>query len=219
MAQRRHHYERAFEHYLRERRVPYVAVNEARKALLPDSATLRVTRDGEESSLKSFDFVIYGDGGEGENLLVEVKGRRLASRKSTAAPAQVASPDAARSRSKAAPRLENWVGADDVASLAVWERLFGPSFRGTFVFLYWCDDEPHSSLFEDVFEHAGRWYAVRAVFADDYARHMRTRSPRWRTVCLDRPAFESVSRRLCDVVDPDAATTPTGYPPPVAAAG
>jgi hypothetical protein len=38
VAQRRHHYERAFEAYLRLRRVPYVAVDEARRALLPEVA-------------------------------------------------------------------------------------------------------------------------------------------------------------------------------------
>ena len=38
MGQRRHHYEAAFEAYLREKRLPYVSVNEARKALLPRGA-------------------------------------------------------------------------------------------------------------------------------------------------------------------------------------
>jgi hypothetical protein len=103
MAQRRHHYERAFEEYLRTRRIPYVAVDEARKALLPDEAPLRVTipartgatgADGnpaaaEGAALKSFDFVVYGwdwsgKGGTGDaaearesNLLLDVKGRRV----------------------------------------------------------------------------------------------------------------------------------------------
>ena len=35
MAQRRFHYEQAFEHYLRANRIPYVAVDEAKKALMP----------------------------------------------------------------------------------------------------------------------------------------------------------------------------------------
>lgn len=35
MAQRRHHYEQAFEAFLRDQRIPYVAVNEAKKALVP----------------------------------------------------------------------------------------------------------------------------------------------------------------------------------------
>src|SRR5688572_22372104 len=37
MAQRRFHYEQAFEHFLRANRVPYVAVDEAKKALMPAS--------------------------------------------------------------------------------------------------------------------------------------------------------------------------------------
>ncbi len=82
MAQRRHHYELAFEHYLRDRRVPYVAVDEARKALLPEDAQLLVTDPGlGQRSLKSFDFVLYG---RDANLLVEIKGRRVAKRRNAA---------------------------------------------------------------------------------------------------------------------------------------
>lgn len=62
MAQRRFHYDNAFEHYLRAKQIPYVAVDEARKALRG-----RV-------KLKNFDFVVYG--GKGLNLLVDVKGRK-----------------------------------------------------------------------------------------------------------------------------------------------
>ena len=47
MAQRRFHYEQAFEYYLRANRVPYVAVDEAKKSLLPEGETLE--------SLKSFE--------------------------------------------------------------------------------------------------------------------------------------------------------------------
>ena len=77
MAQRRHHYEQAFEHYLREQRVPYVAVNEARKALLPETTSSRLNRAKGTLSLKSFDFVLYGDP---MNLLVEIKGRKIGGR-------------------------------------------------------------------------------------------------------------------------------------------
>ncbi len=63
MADRKVHYEAAFEGYLRERGIPYVAVDEARKALFANA------------SLKSFDFVVYGR--NGPNLLVDIKGRSL----------------------------------------------------------------------------------------------------------------------------------------------
>jgi hypothetical protein len=61
MADRKIHYEAAFESYLRARGIPYVAVDEARRALF---ATAK---------LKSFDFVVYSP--SSRNLLVDVKGR------------------------------------------------------------------------------------------------------------------------------------------------
>lgn len=67
MAQRRFHYEQAFEHYLRSKAIPYVAVDEAKRAMTGCSPG-----DG----LKSFDFVVYSK--SGPNLLVDVKGRKHA---------------------------------------------------------------------------------------------------------------------------------------------
>jgi hypothetical protein len=61
MADRSVHYEAAFEGFLRDRGVPYVAVDEAKKALFADAR------------LKSFDFVVYSKAGP--NLLIDVKGR------------------------------------------------------------------------------------------------------------------------------------------------
>jgi hypothetical protein len=66
MADRKVHYEAAFEAYLRHRGIPYVAVDEAKRALF---ATAK---------LKSFDFVVYSRAGP--NLLVDVKGRSCRNR-------------------------------------------------------------------------------------------------------------------------------------------
>src|SRR5436305_7682030 len=63
MADRKVHYEAAFEAYLRHRGIPYVAVDEAKKALFSNA------------KLKSFDFVVYSK--NGPNLLVDVKGRMM----------------------------------------------------------------------------------------------------------------------------------------------
>lgn len=65
MALRGNHYDAAFEEFLRERRTPYVAVDEQRRALL------------EHSSLKSMDFIVYSR--QQRNLLIDVKGRRFPS--------------------------------------------------------------------------------------------------------------------------------------------
>jgi hypothetical protein len=161
--QRRHHYELAFEHHLRERRVPYVAVDEARKALLPAGTIWG-------ASLKSFDFVLYG---EGLNLLAEVKGRRIGGR-----------------------GLDSWATQEDVDALTGWERLFGDGFAGALVFVYWCESQPPAPLFEEVFEFKGRWYAIRAALARDYAPIMKPRSVRWRTVHVPGPGFDRISRPL-----------------------
>lgn len=165
MAQRRHHYEQAFEGYLRAHRIPYVAVDEAKKALLPGAAAA-----AGEGSLKSFDFVIYG---QGANLLVEVKGRK-----------------AGRTR------LESWVTLDDLTSLQRWEGLFGPEFQAAFVFVYWHERQPPDALFQEVFESRGRWYALRSVRVGDYAGAMKVRSPKWRTVDIPRARFDRVSTPL-----------------------
>src|SRR5947209_13597473 len=69
MADRTVHYEAAFEAYLRHKGVPYVAVDEAKKALFSNA------------KLKSFDFVVYSK--IGPNLLIDVKGRQCRNAKST----------------------------------------------------------------------------------------------------------------------------------------
>ena len=57
MADRTVHYEAAFEAFLRERGIPCVAVDEAKKALFSNA------------KLKSFDFVVYSK--KGPNLLLQ----------------------------------------------------------------------------------------------------------------------------------------------------
>src|SRR3954462_8670116 len=144
MAQRRHHYEHAFEEYLRLRRIPYVAVDEARKTLLPRGPvpTVRTPEDiAALASLKSFDFVIYG---QGANLLVEVKGRQIKQRERRRPETKglFQTPRPLR-----AGRMESWVTLDDVQSLQKWEGLFGPDFQSVFIFVYWCESQPPDALF------------------------------------------------------------------------
>lgn len=63
MADRSNHYERAFEAYLRSRRIATIAVDESRRACQDDF------------SLKSLDFIVPVQ--SGGFLLVDVKGRQL----------------------------------------------------------------------------------------------------------------------------------------------
>lgn len=100
------HYEAAFESFLRERALPYVPVNEHRKAMF----------DG--ARLKSFDFIVYA--AADCTWLVEIKGRKF----------PYDSPDGQKRR------WENWVTRDDVTDLTRWQALFGESYAAMLVFAY-----------------------------------------------------------------------------------
>ncbi|MCC6581513.1 MAG: HYExAFE family protein [Phycisphaeraceae bacterium] len=175
MAQRRFHYDAAFEHYLRSKAIPYVAVDEARRALQSNSKSGL-------TGLKNFDFVVYSQ--NGPNLLVDVKGRKHAG-------------SSGRS-------TQNWVTAEDVDSLQKWEGLFGPDFRGAFVFLFWCEGQPPDALFQEVYAFGDKWYAVQAVLLSDYRQHMRKRSEKWATVALPTAAFDQIAQPLIRLLRPTA---------------
>lgn len=204
MPSRGSHYERAFERYLRDRRAPYVLLEDAKRVLtgrharLPvpafsttesDRLSLSGVSVGNRKTLKDFDLVVFG---EPLHALIDVKGRKVSS---------VLSPGRR-------PRLENWVTEDDVTSLRLWESLFGPGHEAAFVFVYWCPSRPPEEIFDDVFEHHGRWYGLRAVTLGEYRGAMQPRSARWRTVHLKQDAFERLSRPLFPgplSLHPDAA--------------
>lgn len=65
MTNRENHYEAAFEEYLRTRRIPYVAVDEAKRSRWADG------------SIKSLDFIVSPS--VDQSWLVDVKGRRFPS--------------------------------------------------------------------------------------------------------------------------------------------
>jgi hypothetical protein len=88
------------------------------------------------------------------------------------------------------------VTEEDVASLRRWVELFGAGFNAAFVFLYWCAAQPPDGLFQEVFVHRDRWYAVRAIDLEAYASHMKVRSAKWGTVHLSRNDFERLSQPL-----------------------
>lgn len=175
MAQRRFHYDAAFEHYLRANGIAYVAVDEAKRALTGGRAA---AMKGRASGLKSFDFVVYREAGT--NLLVDVKGRKHASRTGRA--------------------MQNWVTRDDVTCLEKWAGIFGEGFEPAFAFLFWCDQQPPDALFLDVFQFAERWYAVLAVTLSDYREHMRDRSAKWDTVSVPAADFDRIAKPMGEMM-------------------
>jgi hypothetical protein len=194
MGNQGHHYEQAFEQYLRARRVPFVSVEAARRILTGGEPAGVLRADG--TGLKGFDCVVYG---EHENLLIEVKGRRILPRKG-----RVKGASASRADEQGTPvtpgtpppagRMECWTTLADLASLQQWEQRFGPGFAAAIVFVYWCEGEPPGVLYQEVFEYRKRWYALRAVRVQAYVSCMRVRSPKWGTVDLAQADFERISQ-------------------------
>jgi len=159
---RANHYEAAFEAYLQQQRLCYIAVDESRRSLL------------DEGTVKSLDFVVYA--GDESKLLGGREGPALSGRPTT---------------DKARRVWQCWTERADVEGLEPLGGAFRrPEFVGLLVFAYHIvppfelpADTP------DLWEWDGRRYLFRAIAADVYRRHSRVRSPSWDTVDLPGRAF------------------------------
>jgi hypothetical protein len=167
MADRSVHYEAAFEAYLRERGIPYVAVDEAKKALFSNH------------KLKSFDFVVYSKAGQ--NLLIDVKGRSLR--------------DNGNGSGRAKRSFQTWTTEKDIDDLMQWEQVFGDDFKAILTFIYWIDG-PTLTPEPGMFEYRDRWYLLLGVDLAEYRNHMRRRSVKWETVALPAEDFRQLARPI-----------------------
>jgi hypothetical protein len=171
---RSNHYEAAFEAYLRDARLPYVAVDESRRATLDDEP------------VKSLDFIVYGQGDS--RLLIDVKGRKFPSGK----------PE------KPSHVWQNWSTLEDVDGLERWEQRFGGDYQGLLVFIYQIlpvvDLAPGT---RDLWHWRGRRYLIRAISVVDYKKEMRIRSRKWGTVYLPGSMFRTWVRPFRDFSHPE----------------
>ncbi len=172
MTKRNVHYEVAFENYLRSKTLPYVAVDETKKALYGDIA------------LKSFDFIVYSE--SGDNLLVDVKGRKF--------------PDTLPGRREHLRPWENWITQDDADSLYQWSNVFGYGFTPLLVFAYWIQGPPQRSIFDELHCFRNRWYAFMAVDLESYLALARPRSESWQTLSVPSYTFSSLARDVSEVL-------------------
>jgi hypothetical protein len=166
---RSNHYEAAFEGWLQEQQLCYVAVDETRRTVL----------DG--GPVKSLDFIVHGP--YGARLVVDVKGRRFPM-----------GPPERRRRV-----WESWSSQEDVDCLVRWADRFGPGYVGLLVFTYHVLREvelPPDT--PDLFAWRGRTYLFRAVDVDEYRRHVRVRSPKWDTVCVPCRIFRDLVRPISE---------------------
>lgn len=162
------HYERAFACWLGENRVPFVPIDQSRRAELGDLHP------------KSFDFLLRPGGPQ--RILVEVKGRTfggvsLAGRRG----------------------LDCWITEEDAQAMRVWRRLFTRRHTedlAVFVFAFRLrqpDVDPDGLA---VYEFENQRYLFFVIRAADYLRHMKRRSPRWRTVTLGAESVRGLTVSL-----------------------
>jgi hypothetical protein len=166
MDKRDNHYEAAFEAWLRWLKVPYVAVDETRRSLSGEPGRLPA------GSLKSVDFLVSPAEGP-ESWLVDVKGRRFPTGTSY---------------------FRNWSTADELLSLAGWERLLGPRFAGLLVFAYNVVGDRAPLAADELFVFRGGLYGFVAIRLDHYTSWSVPLSPRWGTVTIPVPRFRALAR-------------------------
>jgi len=178
---RSNHYEAAFEAYLRDARLGYIAVDESRRSSLDDEP------------VKSLDFIVHGL--RGAKLLIDVKGRKFPGTE----------------RRKLVHVWQNWSPQDDIDGLERWEQHFGEGYRSLLVFVYHIlpvvELAPGTP---DLWHWRGRRYLMRAVAVSDYKRAMRVRSPKWKTVHLPRRAFGELVRPFREFSHPETETAMCG---------
>lgn len=166
MTRRHIHYEAAFEDYLRSRGIPYVAVDEQRRAIF---AGARV---------KSFDFLIYHC--DQTKWLVDVKGRKF----------PYESADGQKRY------WENWVTREDVEGLDAWQGTFGEGFLGVFVFAYLLSGPENRWPDGCLHNFANEFYSFVPIRLDDYRDYCNQRSPSWGTVTLPAAQFRELAGKL-----------------------
>ena len=188
---RGNHYETAFEAFLRELRLPYVAVDESKKALFSGS------------KLKSFDFVVYSR--SGPNLLVDIKGRKAIGDGGGAG--------------ASLQTWTNRQDVDDLSQWErIFGEGFKALFGFVFEVEPLLAPPPGHFVHRqgEVGRPAGAWerhYLMLCVDLCDYRNHMSRRSVRWDTVAMPMAEFRQLARPMRDWLEPGGAAANTDLVP------
>ncbi len=174
MSKRSNHYEAAFEEFLRERRAPYIAVDESRRSLVPLDLPEDVV-----GSLKSLDFLVTST--QGFTWLVDVKGRQFPSGRQN--------------------RLwKNWATRDDLTGMSRWENLLGGRFQSLFVFAYNVTGEVSPLPSEQLFPFRDGRYAFLGVRLAHFAEHAKLISPKWQTLAMPGVSLRQWAQPMVDLL-------------------
>lgn len=126
-----------------------------------------------ERSLKNIDYIV-SPRQQDRSWLVDIKGRRFPTGKSQ--------------------YWRNWCTAEELASLAGWEALFGERFAALLVFAYEVVGDLAPLPAEQLFEHHGAIYGFVGVRLDHYVSWSRQLSQRWQTVTVPVAKFRALAR-------------------------
>jgi len=173
------HYERAFENWLVDNRIQYIAIDDQKRAAFG------------RSKIKSFDFLLYPHNQQSSShpatarsavtraIIAEVKGRLF---KGTGF-AKLAG-------------FECWVTAEDIDGLTKWQGVFGPGHKAVFVFAYKIENIDVDFDGREVYDFDANRYVFFAVKLDDYREFMKRRSPKWQTVTLPADKFRQCAVQM-----------------------
>jgi len=175
------HYESAFEDYLRVRSVPFVSVDETRRAVFAGT------------KIKSFDYVVYPPAGRA--WLVDVKGRHFP---------YVDEQGGGKSY------WESWITREDLAGLADWESAFGEEYEARLVFAYLLQGPPDRWPAVTPHPFDGESYVFYTAGLADYREVCRERSDRWQTVSVPNSAFRRIVRPLDGLLPGSPPLCPSG---------
>jgi hypothetical protein len=174
MVKRDNHYDVAFEAFLRQSGIPYVAVQEARRSPGGRASAEAAGMATATATLKSVDFIV-SPRTVGLSWLVDVKGRQF--------------PAGRRKQ-----YWRNWSTGDELESLARWETLFGRQFAALLVFAYWVVDDVAPLPAEQLFPFRDRLYGFLGIRLHHYLTFGRLISPRWNTHALSGRQFRALAQ-------------------------
>ncbi len=160
------HYARAFQSWLDENKVKYIAVDQSKRVAFA------------ANRIKSFDFLLYPNSETA--VLTELKGRKfkgdsLAGLKNLQN--WVTADDV--------KGLMSWEKIFD-----------GTIANAVFVFTYMLEKIDVDSDGEEIYDFADNRYVFLAIELDDYRKNMMVRSPRWKTVYIPAKKFKNTAKSL-----------------------
>ncbi len=91
-----------------------------------------------------------------------------------------------------------WITTDDLESLQVWRQALGTGYEAAFVFAFHVTKPDVDFDGHEVLLLGSDRYVFFCICLDDYVRHSRRRSPRWRTVTLAAADFRRCKVNLCE---------------------